>query len=80
LLLTKSCHQFNVFDFYQFSDKDIIGDGKTTTVFKATHKKTGKQVAIKRINKLTLSKNEEELLRNEVTTMKLLNHPNIVSL
>lgn len=49
-------------------------------VVKATHKKDGKQVAIKCVHKLKMDAEDREMLRNEVEIMKMLQHDYIVKL
>ena len=66
-------------DYYE--KQEIIGKGKFGIVYLGIHKKTGKKVAIKIINKYLLKKEEDkELLKNEIDIMKLCNHPNIIKL
>ena len=66
-------------DYYE--NQEIIGKGKFGIVYLGIHKKTGKKVAIKVINKCLLKTEEDkELLKNEIDIMKLCNHPNIIKL
>ena len=66
-------------DYYE--KQEIIGKGKFGIVYLGIHKKTGKKVAIKIINKFLLKKEEDkELIKNEIDIMKLCNHPNIIKL
>ena len=66
-------------DYYE--NQEIIGKGKFGIVYLGIHKKTGKKVAIKVINKCLLKTEEDKLLlKNEIDIMKLCNHPNIIKL
>ena len=66
-------------DYYEM--KQVIGKGKFGVVNLGIHKKTGKQVAIKIINKENLKTNEDkELVKIEIGILKLCHHPNIVKL
>ncbi|KAA3676444.1 MAP/microtubule affinity-regulating kinase [Paragonimus westermani] len=57
-----------------------IGKGNFAKVKLASHVITGKQVAIKIIDKTQLSPSSRQKLFREVRLMKLLDHPNIVKL
>ncbi|CAL8080418.1 unnamed protein product [Calicophoron daubneyi] len=57
-----------------------IGTGNFAKVKLATHVMTGKEVAIKIVNKTELSPSSRRKLSREVRLMKLLDHPNIVKL
>ena len=60
------------------SDFMKIGEGSTGTVWIATDKQTGRQVAVK---KMDLRKQQRrELLFNEVVIMRDYHHPNIVEM
>ena len=61
--------------------KQVIGKGKFGVVNLGIHKKTGKQVAIKIINKKSIKTTEDkELVKIEIGILKLCHHPNIVRL
>jgi serine/threonine protein kinase len=49
-------------------------------VILATHKKTGKEVAIKIIEKKKRKEKEIDLIREEIRILKLCQHPHIVRL
>ena len=71
--------------YVKFSDlyeiKEVIGKGKFGVVNLGIHKKTGKQVAIKILNKENIKTLEDkELVRIEIGILKLCHHPNIVRL
>ncbi|KAF6775941.1 hypothetical protein AHF37_04539 [Paragonimus kellicotti] len=57
-----------------------IGTGNFAKVKLATHLSTGKQVAIKIIDKSELSSSSRKKLSREVNLMKGLDHPNIIKL
>ena len=71
--------------YVKFSDlyeiKEVIGKGKFGIVNLGIHKKTGKQVAIKVLNKENIKTIEDkELVQIEIGVLKLCHHPNIVRL
>ena len=71
------CIKFN--DYYEI--KERLGKGIFGEVKLGINKKTGKKVAIKIINKLSLIREEDkQLIKSEIDIMKLCNHPNIVKL
>ena len=57
-----------------------VGQGQFGKVKLATHKKTGRKVAIKLINKLNLTPDTVKMVKREVQIMKMLWHPNIIRL
>lgn len=57
-----------------------VGQGQFGKVKLATHKKTGRKVAIKQINKLNLTADTVKMVKREVQIMKMLWHPNIIRL
>ncbi len=71
---------------YHFSNTNIqlLGEGAYSTVFAAVIKKTGQQVAVKRVNKRYLfSEAEAACIKREVQHMHILSnppHPNIITL
>ena len=71
--------------YMKFSDyydlKEVIGKGKFGVVNLGIHKKTQQQVAVKIINKDSITTLEDkELVRIEIGILKLCHHPNIVRL
>lgn len=68
----------SVHDVYSLQEE--IGRGKFSVVYRATCKKTREEVAIKILSKACLSSDGKELLRTEVSVLKLLKHPNVTSL
>lgn len=65
-------------DFYHVST--LLGSGNYSTVKLGIHKKTGEEVALKIIEKESLSELERENLTNETEILKNCCHPNIVTL
>lgn len=67
-----------------FEDKYIkgrkLGKGKFSTVYECQNKETGEIVAMKHIHKPSLSEREREFLREEIQIIKLISHPNIVTM
>ena len=68
-----------VSDYYDMSKK-VLGKGKFGIVKLATHKKTGKEVAIKMVSKTEMSPEDLELQRNEIEILKVCQHPSIIRL
>lgn len=60
-------------EFYDLTGE--LGSGATSVVHKCIHKKTGKEWAVKIINKMV----EKKVVRSEIGILLKLNHPNIVS-
>ena len=77
-------------DMYVFSkesslEKDYelweeLGRGAYGIVYKAIHKTTGKERAVKQIPKAQIKKNQYKRFINEVTALKQLDHHNVVKL
>jgi serine/threonine protein kinase len=76
--LKKASGNEDIADYYTFGDN--LGKGQFGLVKKATHIKTGKQVAVKLIKKRKISPSELDMLRNEIEVLKICQHPNIVHL
>ena len=63
----------------KFESKKIVGKGSYGTVSVATHKPSGIKVAVKMIDKLSLTSNKlRDTLRREIQIQKKLRHMNIV--
>ncbi|KAI5960894.1 srk1 [Candida theae] len=56
-----------------------MGEGAFSIVNKAIHKPTGKEVAIKILRKFQMDQQQKQAVLKEVTIMRQLQHPNIVS-
>ena len=77
--IKKSIGYIKFSDLYEI--KQVIGKGKFGVVNLGIHKKTGKKVAIKTMNKENIKTIEDkELVRIEIGILKLCHHPNIVRL
>ena len=77
--IKKSIGYIKFSDIYEI--KQVIGKGKFGVVNLGIHKKSGKQVAIKIMNKASIKTTEDkELVRIEIDVLKLCHHPNIVRL
>ena len=68
----------NFEDKYEIKEK--IGEGHFAVVKKCIKKQNGKEYAVKIIEKQKLKKNDLDLIIQEKNYMKLIKHPNIVSL
>ena len=64
-------------DNYQFIE--IIGQGMYGKVYKALNKKENKYYAIKRLNFKDINEKEKKQINNEVSLIKNLKHPNVIS-
>lgn len=71
-------HCEKIEDLYEIHDK--IGKGKFASVYRGTHKASGRKVAIKILEKHSLSPLESEMERNEIEISKICQHPNIIKL
>ena len=77
-VIKKSIGYSNIEDYYEI--RGDLGKGKFGLVKLATHKKTGKFVAIKVIRKKDLKLKELELQKREIEVLKICQHPNIIRL
>lgn len=68
----------NLFDHYDICG--TLGKGKFGLVKSATHKKTGKKVAVKIMSKKEMEPSDVELQRREIEVLKMCQHPNIIRL
>jgi serine/threonine protein kinase len=57
-----------------------LGNGKFATVYQCLNKDTGAIVAMKQIDKTSLSERERDFLREENQITKLISHKNIVQM
>eukprot|EP01053_Blabericola_migrator_P002783 Blabericola_migrator_1__2782@NODE_1796_length_3779_cov_80_525862_g1158_i0_p1_GENE_NODE_1796_length_3779_cov_80_525862_g1158_i0NODE_1796_length_3779_cov_80_525862_g1158_i0_p1_ORF_typecomplete_len1184_score182_94Pkinase/PF00069_25/3e74Pkinase_Tyr/PF07714_17/9_4e45Kinaselike/PF14531_6/1_3e16PH/PF00169_29/2_2e16Kdo/PF06293_14/2_7e12EFhand_7/PF13499_6/2_9e09EFhand_7/PF13499_6/5_4e03EFhand_1/PF00036_32/2_6EFhand_1/PF00036_32/3_4e05EFhand_8/PF13833_6/0_27EFhand_8/PF13833_6/0_00041Pkinase_fungal/PF17667 len=63
-----------------FQLEEIIGQGKFSLVYRAVEKSSNKTYAIKIINKNRMTQHEKELLRGEMSILRLLRHPHVIYL
>ena len=74
--LGKHCNYYALQSLYNAGNR--IGAGKFGDVLHCTHRMTGQEVAIKKIDKQQLNMKEKQFLRNELMIISMVNHPNIV--
>lgn len=65
---------------YQIFPDEILGSGQFGTVYGGAHRKSGREVAIKVIDKKRFSGKQEEQLKNEVSILQSIKHPGVVNL
>ncbi|KAM3853370.1 serine/threonine-protein kinase D1 isoform 2-T2 [Vipera latastei] len=65
---------------YQIFPDDVLGSGQFGIVYGGKHRKTGRDVAIKIIDKLRFPTKQESQLRNEVAILQNLHHLGVVNL
>jgi calcium/calmodulin-dependent protein kinase I len=77
--LEKACNRRHFEEFFMITE-EVIGTGKFSKVYLGYDLKNEDRWAIKLINKCKLNETELELLRCEIAIMRLLHHPNVVSM
>uniref|UniRef100_A0A3Q4MJ77 Serine/threonine-protein kinase n=1 Tax=Neolamprologus brichardi TaxID=32507 RepID=A0A3Q4MJ77_NEOBR len=65
---------------YQIFSDEVLGSGQFGIVYGGKHRKSGRDVAIKVIDKMKFPTKQESQLRNEVAILQNLHHPGIVNL
>lgn len=65
---------------YQIFPDEVLGSGQFGVVYGGKHRKTGRDVAVKVIDKLRFPTKQESQLRNEVAILQSLRHSGIVNL
>uniref|UniRef100_A0A6I8Q3U7 Serine/threonine-protein kinase n=2 Tax=Xenopus tropicalis TaxID=8364 RepID=A0A6I8Q3U7_XENTR len=65
---------------YQIFPDEVLGSGQFGIVYGGKHRKTGRDVAIKIIDKLRFPTKQESQLRNEVAILQNLHHQGVVNL
>ncbi|XP_030071042.1 serine/threonine-protein kinase D1 [Microcaecilia unicolor] len=65
---------------YQIFPDEVLGSGQFGVVYGGKHRKTGRDVAIKIIDKLRFPTKQESQLRNEVAILQNLHHCGVVNL
>jgi len=68
----------NISDDYDIKQK--LGNGKFGLVKLGIHKKTGRKVAIKIINKANITSEDQGLIKTEIEILKVCQHPNCINL
>uniref|UniRef100_A0A4W5MLU4 Protein kinase D3 n=1 Tax=Hucho hucho TaxID=62062 RepID=A0A4W5MLU4_9TELE len=71
---------YYVAQVYQIFADEVLGSGQFGIVYGGKHRKTGRDVAIKIIDKMRFPTKQESQLRNEVAILQNLHHPGIVNL
>ncbi|XP_077467360.1 serine/threonine-protein kinase D2 [Stigmatopora argus] len=66
--------------FYQIFADEVLGSGQFGVVYGGKQRKTGRDVAVKVIDKLRFPTKQESQLRNEVAILQSLRHLGIVNL
>ena len=62
-----------------YTKGNIIGEGRFAVVRSSTHRTSGKECALKIINRAKVF-GREDIVENELKIMKSVNHPNIIKL
>ncbi|ROL42781.1 Serine/threonine-protein kinase D3 [Anabarilius grahami] len=70
----------DISSIYQIFADEVLGSGQFGVVYGGKHRKTGRDVAIKVIDKMRFPTKQESQLRNEVAILQNLHHPGIVNL
>ena len=65
---------------HKYTLKEIVGNGKFSTVYRAIDRINGKVVAIKTIDKRILKFEELDLLKTEIDILKICQHPYVITL
>lgn len=65
---------------YQIYQDEILGSGQFGIVYGGVHRNSGRQVAIKMIDKLRFPTKQEAQLKNEVSILQNLQHRGVVNL
>uniref|UniRef100_A0A669EK24 protein kinase C n=1 Tax=Oreochromis niloticus TaxID=8128 RepID=A0A669EK24_ORENI len=71
---------FDINSVYQIFPDEVLGSGQFGIVYGGKHRKSGRDVAIKIIDKLRFPTKQESQLRNEVAILQSLHHPGVVNL
>uniref|UniRef100_A0A8C9GL60 Calcium/calmodulin-dependent protein kinase n=1 Tax=Piliocolobus tephrosceles TaxID=591936 RepID=A0A8C9GL60_9PRIM len=77
-VLYSTTKQNTLYNSYELHEQ--LGQGKFSTVYRGINKQTLAEFAIKVIDKRSVSIYEKELLRSEISILRLLRHPNVIYL
>lgn len=70
----------DISQLYQIFPDEVLGSGQFGTVYGGVHRKSGRSVAIKVIDKLRFPTKQEAQLKNEVSILQNLSHASVVNL
>ncbi|KAM4617340.1 serine/threonine-protein kinase D3-like [Discoglossus pictus] len=73
-------HNLDISHMYQIFPDDVLGSGQFGIVYGGKHRKTGRDVAVKVIDKLRFPTRQESQLRNEVAILQNLRSHGVVDL
>lgn len=76
--LSVAMKQQNLMQLYNICEQ--IGHGKFSVVYRAIHKSTGEEFAVKIVDKSKIGVQERELLRSEIAILRLLSHKHVIYL
>uniref|UniRef100_A0A3B0MXH5 non-specific serine/threonine protein kinase n=1 Tax=Theileria annulata TaxID=5874 RepID=A0A3B0MXH5_THEAN len=77
-VLTHAMNQQTLTNKYEIFE--ALGQGKFSVVYRGVSRKTGVEYAVKIIDKNKITHQERELLRSEISILKLLKHNNVIFL
>uniref|UniRef100_A0A8C4H849 protein kinase C n=1 Tax=Dicentrarchus labrax TaxID=13489 RepID=A0A8C4H849_DICLA len=77
---TQLTYCIDINSVYQIFPDEVLGSGQFGIVYGGKHRKSGRDVAIKIIDKLRFPTKQESQLRNEVAILQSLHHPGVVNL
>ncbi|MBN3296282.1 KPCD1 kinase, partial [Amia calva] len=72
--------QKDISTVYQIFADEVLGSGQFGIVYGGVHRKSGRSVAVKAIDKTRFPTRQERQLRNEVAILQNLQHPGVVNL
>lgn len=70
----------NIYDYYEVNEKAILGTGVNGNVYECVHRATNLKYAMKSLNKNRIKPEKLMQLREEISIMSTLDHPNIIRL
>ena len=76
--IRKVVHYSNLNDLYEI--KGVLGKGKFGLVKLGVHKESGREVAVKIINKKLVGPVDVQQVKSEIDILKIAKHPNIIKL